>query len=99
MWKPCRDTKAHIDLVSKEKVRLINPMPLLSLAEYRVKCDLSHKVMVTSSGGNILADSTMTNFASVIFLIVIIYFACKSHLNGSHQSNLSWNLLDMLCCI
>ena len=67
MWKPCRDTKAHIDLVSKEKVKLINPMPLLSLAEYRVKCDFSHKVTVTSSGGNILADSAMTDYASVIF--------------------------------
>ena len=99
MWKPCRDTKAHIDLVSKEKVKLINPMPLLSLAEYRMKCDFSHKVMVTSSDGNILADSTMTNFASVIFLIVMTYFECKSLVNESHQSVLSWNLFDMLCCM
>ena len=54
MWKPCRDTTSHIGLVSKGQVRLINPMPLLSLAEYRVKCYFSHKVTVTSSCGNIL---------------------------------------------
>ena len=67
MWKPCRDTTPHIGLVSKGQVRLINPMPLLSLAEYRVKCDFSHKVTVTSSGGNIFADSAMTHYASVKF--------------------------------